>query len=74
MSRVKDKIQFEIIKTEKVNKARFIKFWSKQYPEANQTLYENNIGRRLTEKRILELFKWKNGGGTVKAKREVHQE
>lgn len=68
MSKIKNNVQFEILKACKVNKAGFIKFWSEQYTDSNKKLYENNIGHKLTEKRILELFKWKNGGNLSKLK------
>ena len=44
-----------------VPKSKFISFWSKQYYYPKDHLYNNNIGKTLTEARIWELFLWKNG-------------
>ena len=43
-------------------KTEFIEFWSGVYADDEENLYTDNIRRELTEKRILELFEWKNGG------------
>jgi hypothetical protein len=43
--------------------AEFVQFWSGVYGEdQSEKLYTDNIRRELNEQRILELFKWKNGG------------
>ena len=40
----------------------FVRFWSRQYNwVVKPALYDNNIGRELTEERIWELFRWKSG-------------
>lgn len=44
-----------------VKKSAFIDFWSSQYDYEYEHLYVSNIGKRLTEKRIWNLFHWKNG-------------
>jgi hypothetical protein len=43
------------------NRQQFVEFWSLRYKYAEENLYLNNIGQELTEQRILELYKWKNG-------------
>ena len=43
------------------NEAEFIEFWSLRYQYAEEHLYNENIGQELTERRILDLFRWKNG-------------
>lgn len=50
-----------IFKQELVAKSDFINFWSKQYSYENEHLYDDNIGKELTEERIWALFRWKNG-------------
>lgn len=39
----------------------FVNFWSQRYQYAEEHLYNDNIGHELTEQRILDLFRWKNG-------------
>jgi len=51
----------KILISKETNQVEFIDFWSKQYKYSNEYMYDNNIGKELTEKRILELFQWKNG-------------
>jgi hypothetical protein len=41
--------------------AQFVEFWRNQYYDSTESLYDDNIGRELTEKRIIDLFQWKNG-------------
>jgi len=43
------------------NQIEFVDFWSKQYNYSNEYMYDDNIGKELTEERILKLFQWKNG-------------
>jgi hypothetical protein len=38
----------------------FVDFWSSQYPYPEE-LYDDNIGLELNEKRVFDLFQWKNG-------------
>ena len=41
----------------------FVDFWERQYRDRLETLYDANIlVKPLTDKAILELFEWKNGG------------
>lgn len=39
----------------------FVSFWSMQYRYELEHLYDNNIGKPLTEARVWDLYKWKNG-------------
>lgn len=54
-------VQLIIYQPEWVSRNAFVEFWSARYQYGNGKLYDENIGRELTEKRILELFTWKNG-------------
>jgi hypothetical protein len=49
---------------------RFVNSWSQQYQYAEEHLYNDNIGHELTEQRILDLFRWKNG--TLLSKRKYN--
>jgi aromatic ring-cleaving dioxygenase len=51
-------------------RTEFINFWRGVYHDAAETLYSDNIRQELTEQRILELFKWKNGGRLARHKEE----
>ncbi len=51
----------KILIPKETNQIEFIDFWSKQYNYSNESMYDNNIGKELTEDRILKLFQWKNG-------------
>lgn len=53
---------FPIVVQGDVSETEFIKFWSSQFEDPRAQLYKTNIDRPLTPKRILALFKWKNGG------------
>jgi len=45
-----------------VPSTEFVDFWRRVYGNDEiEKLYSDNIGRELTEQRILDLFKWKNG-------------
>ena len=50
--------------------ADFVDFWAAQYSYADEHLYGDNIGQEMTEDRILELFKWKNGSNLSARKRD----
>ncbi len=43
------------------NQQQFVEFWSLRYEYAEENLYIDNIGQELTEQRILDLYRWKNG-------------
>ncbi len=51
----------KIIIEKEVNEIEFLDFWSSQYSYSKEYLYDDNIGKELTEERILKLFEWKNG-------------
>jgi hypothetical protein len=53
---------------------QFVKFWSLRYVYAEENLYNDSIGHELTEQRIYDLFKWKNGTRLSNRKRaSVHR-
>lgn len=56
-------MEFVILKLENVDKLEFVYFWSSQYYwyYGKDNLYDENIGKELTEERIWILFQWKNG-------------
>ena len=43
------------------NAKGFVEFWSARYTGYDDEFYESNLGRELTEERILAWFEWKNG-------------
>ncbi len=49
----------------------FIAFWDRHYSGYDEDVYQRNIGQPLTDKRIAELFVWKNSmrlaGGKAKS-------
>lgn len=55
-------MRLPVFKEELVTKSDFVTFWSGQYSYKNEHLYDDNIGKELTEDRIWALFMWKNGG------------
>ena len=54
-------MRFQILEFREVGMEEFIQFWSRRYSDRNECLYSKNIGKRLTEQRIWDLFEWKNG-------------
>lgn len=48
----------------------FIKFWSDKYSYNLEHLYDNNIRQPLTEQRVWDLFKWKNGTEKIAKKKQ----
>lgn len=60
--------QFPILAIQFVDEQRFVEFWSARYPTVNEPTYQSNIGKQLTENRLLDLFKWKNNGPIAKHK------
>jgi hypothetical protein len=57
-----------IYKPHRADSKGFVRFWSSQYWYGDDTRYEQNIGLELTEKRIQDLFEWKNGTPLSKLK------
>jgi hypothetical protein len=53
---------FEIPRLVPSTPDEFIEFWSAQYSYELEPLYEEHIGKPLTEERVWALYKWKNGG------------
>lgn len=53
---------FEIPRLIPTTPDEFIEFWSAQYSYDLERLYEEHIGKPLTEERVWALYKWKNGG------------
>ncbi len=54
----------------KAKQQEFVEFWNLRYEYAEENLYLNNVGQKLTEQRILELYRWKNGMKLSNEKRE----
>jgi len=54
-------MNLRILIPQESNFFEFVDFWSQQYNYSKESLYDDNIGKELTEERILELFRWKNG-------------
>lgn len=50
-----------VYEPKKVDRATFVAFWSQRYQYAQEHLYDDNIEMPLTEQRVLDLFRWKNG-------------
>jgi len=40
----------------------FIDYWASHYSYKLESVYTENIGKKLTSERLLCLFEWKNGG------------
>jgi hypothetical protein len=59
---------FPILSVLLVDKRRFVEFWSSRYSAKYEHIYQNDIGKPLTESRLLRLFEWKNGGPIAKHK------
>ncbi|MHB8225186.1 hypothetical protein [Acidithiobacillus sp.] len=59
---------FPILAVQFVDEQRFVEFWSARYPTVNEPAYQSNIGKPLTEERLLRLFEWKNNGRIAKHK------
>lgn len=60
---------FSVLVSKSAPESEFVELWASLYSAPNEELYDRNIGRRLTERRLTELFAWKNGGplSTLKA-------
>ncbi len=48
----------------------FVAFWAGRYTDYDDEFYMANAGQELTEARILDLFKWKNGTNLSGRKRD----
>ena len=60
--------KFPIVVEKNVSEKEFVDYWSKMYEDPREDLYLKNIHKRLTRKRLLELFEWKNGGPISESK------
>ena len=58
----------KILISKETNQIEFVDFWSKQYTYSNEYMYDDNIGKELTQERILKLFHSKNGTPLSKLK------
>lgn len=67
-------MKLPILKTHYVDASSFINCWSEQYEYENEHLYDDNIGKELTEARIWQLFHWKNGGPLSEKKQKSVKE
>lgn len=63
-------MRLEIAQFVAASPADFITFWSAQYQYDLEHLYDNNIGQPLTEDRVWDLYKWKNGTEKIAAKKQ----
>ena len=50
---------------------QFVRRWASTYIDQRAHLYDPNIGKRLTDQRLLQLFKWKNTTETKIAKKKM---
>lgn len=48
--------------------ADFLDYWASKYDYPDERAYTANIGKPLSEKSLLALFKWKNGRSISKRK------
>jgi hypothetical protein len=61
--------RFSVLVSKKATEVEFIEHWSSFYRSPMENLYRENIGKPLTEQRIIDLFTWKNGLPLSKNKR-----
>ena len=40
----------------------FIDYWASRYSYKLESVYKENIGKKLTSEKLLRLYEWKNGG------------
>lgn len=59
---------FPVLAINNLRESDFVEFWSSRYPTKNEPVYQANIGKPLTEQRLLALFEWKNNGPISKQK------
>ena len=52
-----------------LNAGEFVRFWSARYRYPLMNLYIDNIGSPLTEERVLNLYRWKNGTRNISARK-----
>jgi hypothetical protein len=66
-----NKIFFPVLDIRQVSPVAFVGFWERRYSGYDEDFYRENIGQSLTEKRIGEWFKWKNGRPLSDKKRKT---
>src|ERR1035437_1959077 len=54
-------MNLQIIDFKSTSANEFIDFWSSRYSYPLEHIYDDNIGKTLTEQRVIDLFEWKNG-------------
>lgn len=54
-------MSFLLLQIDFPERESFVQFWASQYRYKEEHLYLENIGKPLTQKRVLRLFEWKNG-------------
>lgn len=62
-------MNFPVYAVSQVPREDFVAFWAAQYRYAQESLYTENIGKRLNTDRIWKLFEWKNGSRIAALKR-----
>jgi len=62
-------MNLEVVKFVSATPVEFVSFWSEQYRYDLEHLYAENIGLPLTQDRVWNLFKWKNGSEEIAAKK-----
>ena len=63
-------IHFPVLPLSSVPCAEFVRYWSEQYRYPG-TAYADYAGQPVDKKRLLELFKWKNGRSLSKRKQQT---
>lgn len=63
-------MNLEILKFHPATQMDFVSFWSSQYKYNLEHLYDDNIGKLLTDDRVWSLYKWKNGTEIAAKKQE----
>lgn len=59
-----------ILDFKETNVGQFKTFWAARYSDTHENLYEEYIEKTRTEKTIMQLYNWKNGGNLAALKRE----
>lgn len=62
-------MRFPVLEPNSATFRDFVQYWSRPYGDPNEPLYEAAIGQPLTAGRVMDLFKWKNGGNLSSRKR-----
>jgi hypothetical protein len=56
-----DGISWPVLSIRQVTPKEFVRFWDQLYSDYDEGFYRDNIGKPLTEERIANWFRWKNG-------------